>query len=296
MIMFHDYDDCFDGCEPKFLVRLDDDAIGVKNDNRPDCPYFVFKTKKETAVKYRIPPLFVTLIAAATLASSGAAQAALNDRGGGLLYDDVLKVTWLQDANYAKTSGYDADGRMNWTAATAWADKLSFHDSVRNVDYSDWRLAANTPVGANWNHNYSPAGTTDNGYNITSQKSELSYMYYVNLGLKARYNTSGVVQSDFGVFGNGTNVGQKDVGLVKNLQAYTYWSGTAVAPGSPVVWAFSTEDGRQGATLFDSDFYAWAVRPGDVAAIPEPETYAMLLAGMGLLAGVVTRRRRFGAS
>ena len=77
MIMFHDYDDCFDGCEPKFLVRLDDDAIGVKNDNRPDCPYFVFKTKKETAVKYRIPPLFVTLIAAATLASSGAAQAAL---------------------------------------------------------------------------------------------------------------------------------------------------------------------------------------------------------------------------
>ena len=119
MIMFHDYDDCFDGCEPKFLVRLDDDAIGVKNDNRPDCPYFVFKTKKETAVKYRIPPLFVTLIAAATLASSGAAQAALNDRGGGLLYDDVLNVTWLQDANYAKTSGYDADGRMNWTAATA---------------------------------------------------------------------------------------------------------------------------------------------------------------------------------
>ena len=26
--------------------------------------------------------------------------AELHDRGGGLIYDDVLDVTWLQDANY----------------------------------------------------------------------------------------------------------------------------------------------------------------------------------------------------
>lgn len=53
----------------------------------------------------------------AGLLSRGAAQAALHGRGGGLLYDDVLDVTWLQDANYAKTSGYDADGWMTWSAA-----------------------------------------------------------------------------------------------------------------------------------------------------------------------------------
>ena len=34
------------------------------------------------------------------------ANAALYDRGNGLIYDDVLDITWLQDANYAKTSGY----------------------------------------------------------------------------------------------------------------------------------------------------------------------------------------------
>ena len=34
------------------------------------------------------------------------AQAALVDRGGGMLYDTVLNITWLQDANYAKTSNY----------------------------------------------------------------------------------------------------------------------------------------------------------------------------------------------
>lgn len=35
--------------------------------------------------------------------------------------------------NYAKTSGYDADGMLSWQNATAWADSLSYHDNVRNV-------------------------------------------------------------------------------------------------------------------------------------------------------------------
>ena len=40
-------------------------------------------------------------------------------------------------------------------------------------------------------------------------------------------------------------------------------------------------------------YYAVAVRPGDVAAaVPEPQSYAMLLAGLGALMVVVRRRRR----
>jgi len=80
---------------------------------------------------------------------SGAAQATLIDRGGGLIYDDVLNITWLRDANYAATqftnsggSEGDADGLMTWDAATAWADGLSYYDSVRDVTYTDWRLAS----------------------------------------------------------------------------------------------------------------------------------------------------------
>jgi PEP-CTERM motif-containing protein len=243
----------------------------------------------------------VTLaLATAGLLSSGVAQAALNDRGGGLLYDDVLNVTWLQDANYAKTSGVNADGRLNWGAANTWAANLSFHDSVRNVDYTDWRLAANTPVGANWNYNFLTNGSTDYGYNITSPASELSYMYYVNLGLKAPMSTSGANQeADLGVHGNGTYGGQADVGLVRNLQGDAYWSGTVYAPNPALyAWYFATSNGHQGYNYQTSPLYAWAVRPGDVAAaIPEPETYAMLLAGLGLLGVMAKRRRRsFGAS
>ena len=131
---------------------------------------------------------FSTLLAAAGFMVSGAAQAALHDRGGGLLYDDVLNVTWLQDANYAKTSGYDADGLMDWSAANVWATNLFYHDSVRGADWNDWRLARNGPVGSDWNYAFSYDGSTDSGYNITSPKSELAYMYYANLGLKGYYS------------------------------------------------------------------------------------------------------------
>ena len=225
------------------------------------------------------------------------AQAALVDRGGGMLYDTVLNVTWLQDANYAKTSNYDADGRMTWTQANAWANNLNYGGYS-----SGWRLARNTPVNgtqSGWNDAYSANGSTDVGYNITSTFSELSYMYYVNLGLKGIYSASGAVQPDFGVFGNGTTGGQKDVGLVRNLQSDVYWSGTAYAP-SPAVgaWSFSTGVGSQGSDFQGYGFFAWAVRPGDVtvAAVPVPGSVALLAGGLALL-GVVTRRRgRLGAS
>jgi hypothetical protein len=229
-------------------------------------------------------------LATAGLLWNGAAQAALFDRGGGLLYDDVLNITWLQDANYAKTSGYDADGLMNWYAAKTWAANLVYGG------YSDWRLASNAPVGADWNYNNAYDGSTDYGYNITSPNSELAFMYYVNLGLKGYRSPSGVIQSDFGVFGNGTSDGQANVGLVKNLQSGYYWSGTVYAPEPGArAWNFYTPYGYQDSLDSHSyEFYAWAVRP---AAIPEPETYALLMAGLGLLdVAAKRRRRRLGAS
>ena len=195
------------------------------------------------------------------------ASATLIDRGNGLLYDTVLSVTWLQDANYAKTSGYDADGQMNWSGATTWAANLVYGG------FSDWRLATNTPVnGTSFNTNYSFNGTTDVGYNITSPKSELAYMYNVNLGLKDYVSATNVSQaSTFGVFGNGTfngvnqnSYGQANVGPVNNLQAHAYWSGAEYSPGSGNAWVFYTHYGYQVNGIYNSyQLYAWAVRSGE---------------------------------
>ena len=40
----------------------------------------------------------------AGLGFTGASQAALIARGGGMVYDDVNNITWAADANLAKTS------------------------------------------------------------------------------------------------------------------------------------------------------------------------------------------------
>src|SRR5437879_5591769 len=94
-------------------------------------------------VAFLVDPLIAelsTTYMAAAMGLAGNASATLFDRGGGLIYDDVLNITWLQDANYAQTSGFDADGLMNWDNAKAWAAGLSYFDSVRNVTWTDWRL------------------------------------------------------------------------------------------------------------------------------------------------------------
>jgi hypothetical protein len=239
------------------------------------------------------PPLIASALLAVSLIS-GTAQAALHDRGGGLIYDDVLNVTWLQDANYVKTSGYDADGKMTWVAATTWAANLVYHDSVRNMDYSDWRLPTMVDTGTS-GCNYANGGT-DCGYNVQTVSgsivySEMAHMYYNNLGLKAYGSPTGAYQPDFGIFGNGTTGGQNDVGLIDNLQSYMYWSGLGYASIPTMKWSFHADDGYQDPFPRAGELYAWAVRPGDVAVVPEPETYAMMLTGLGLV-GFMARRRK----
>ena len=121
-------------------------------------------------------------------------------------------------------------------------------------------------------------------------------------GIKSYYSTSGSYQADWGVFGNGTyngtntsSFGQNNVGLIQNLQAYVYWSGTEFAPDTRGAWLFHANVGNQFAGGKVSAAYAWAVRPGDVAAadspsIPEPGS--LTLVGLGLVGLGWARRRR----
>ncbi|MCJ7603491.1 MAG: DUF1566 domain-containing protein [Desulfobulbaceae bacterium] len=222
------------------------------------------------------------LIMVAIFGFSGVSNASLWDRGGGLIYDEDLDITWLQDANYAQTSGYDdslygydTNGRMSWSDAVAWADQLVYGG------YDDWRLPTTVDGEYEWGFN----GDTTAGYNITS--SEMGYMYYVNLG------NLGAFEIYKGPRPDGT-YGLKNTGPFINLRTlYPYWSGTLNAVGmpSPVnAWVFYFSDGEQlmGAKV-GNRFFAWAVRDGDVAAVPIPGTVWLFGSGLASLIAIIRK-------
>jgi hypothetical protein len=67
----------------------------------------------------------------------------LIDRGRGLLYDVERDLTWLQDTNYAKTSGHSTDGQITWDNAKTWVARLNY----RGI--AGWRLpTARNPDGS----------------------------------------------------------------------------------------------------------------------------------------------------
>ena len=241
-----------------------------------------FRSKTEFSARGLVAVLAVMLACPAT--------AVLHDRGGGLIYDDVLDVTWLQDVNHAKTGGYDADGRFTWDNAMTWAAGLSYYDSVREVTWSDWRLPRALPVnGIDYNDTFSFDGSTDNGYNITSTASELSYMFYVNLGIPAYVDAQGNWPvPDFGFKGSLSGPFVQMLGA----STFPYWTGTEYPPFDGMAYVVVFKTGSQHGAVKDSELLAWAVRDGDVAVIPSPApafTVASPPAGATLTGSVTLR-------
>lgn len=216
-------------------------------------------------------------------------------------YDDVLKITWLKDANFAKTSGYDADGRMTWFTALVWAESL-FIGGV-----GGWRLPSVQALnGQSFNYNRTYDGSSDFGYNITSSMNEMAYMFNVNLGLGGYCDTATSTATTCGNEGGSqwhntawnrvidtANLGNNID--IDNLMSYVYWSERGFGQSANSAWAFTTLEGYQDYYGKSSSIYGWAVRDGDVGAplppttsVPEPTTLAIF--GLGLL-GLVLRRK-----
>jgi len=191
------------------------------------------------------------------------------------LYDSTLGVTWLRNAN--------TNGQMNWTSANAWAANLVTGSGATAI--GDWRL----PIMAdNPNPTYSYNGSTAQGENVPASSSEMASLFFDTLGNLSYLDTLGnSPQPGWGL----TNVGS-----FQNLLARVYWLDLSYGPYTAYAWSFNNSLGNQYArdkTI--STYYAMAVRAGDVllpvSSVPEPDSYALLLAGLGLM-GTVARRRK----
>lgn len=138
---------------------------------------------------------------------------------------------------------------LNWSAANAWAVGLTVGT------FSGWALPSADPVC---------------GYGKNCTGSQMGSLYYTALG-----NAAGGPLSNTGPF--------------KDLLSDYYWSGTEYAPRPSDAWVFDTRNGFQTTYSKGRPNYALAVRPGDVAAVPEPSNWALLLVVLGVLGA---RRRR----
>jgi len=180
------------------------------------------------------------------------------DSSAVFLYDDVLNVTWLRNANAGAGSAYDdigyagtaTDGRMTWANANNWAANLTVGS------FGGWRLPT------------------------LSQPM---------IGFPGNVSTDEMASLWYGALGNEQTV-LSNTGDFQNLQSAPYWTGLELAADSSNAWFFVAKTGRDAWGDKASSFYALAVRDGDVLAAPIPAAAWLMLSGIGML-GAAARRK-----
>ncbi|MEI7970723.1 MAG: hypothetical protein WCJ69_17225, partial [Betaproteobacteria bacterium] len=197
------------------------------------------------------------------------------------VFDTQLNLTWLADWNNA--------GPMNWYSAKDWAG------AIRDFN-GGWVLPAALDTGApgfaeGWAYSGSDAGWNVYGSENARRATPLAHMFYDTLGNLSLADAMGNLQGGGGL---------KNTGPFRNMQFDRYWSGTLLDPlygsmdifgqGQQAVW-FDYLGGYQSSNWGVRErLYAVAVRPGDVAAVPEGTSAGMVL--LGLVALIVAVRRR----
>jgi hypothetical protein len=194
-------------------------------------------------------------------------------------YDSVLNITWLADANYAKTSGWAAahtlskDGRLYWAAGNTWVNQLDIYG------ITGWRMPTHASLRSPENTKYSPA-------------NELSHLFSVTLGNFSAINDAGTAYTScFINFGKSNCF--RNTGLFLNTNQADFWYGNYAESSFP--FYFSSSIGA-GGWLYPSEYFqVWAVHNGDImppAPVPEPASIALVLLSLGVLSRI--RKKNHG--
>ncbi len=241
------------------------------------------------------------LLSLTTLTAEAALTAGTAD-GQRVVYSSISDVTWTGDANllgtmiqaqgydtvvnaiiaaspiiYNTANGYDTpsySGYYNVTSAdfdttdlglVSWFGAKAFTGYLNSINYAGSNQWALPSAGAN----PQVANQTD---------GQFGQLYYneLNAGID-------------GILHDGSFQNSGNTGPFINAQTYVYWLGTEHAPYPDGAWFFGTNGGYQGDGHKSNQSYAWAISPGNVAAVPVPA--AAWLFGSGLISLIGWRRR-----
>ena len=213
----------------------------------------------------------------------------LSKRVGALIAKAVAAAVLVATAGLAQAlpfsafQGRNADGSVNNTCAATGVTKCALiYDSTLNIT-----ILNNWNIGLGFWSATAAAGSAQQlaetaGFAVTGLTGW-------RLPTGDRFQSAGA-QNEYLSIRN--DVGSTFTNLdseFDGVQAIVYWSGSEIVAGR--AWFFSAGGGGQ--DFFGEGFplFAVAVRSGDVvAAVPEPESLALVL--VGLVAAGVARRRR----
>jgi len=204
--------------------------------------------------------------------------------GAGLVYSSVSNVTWTQDANLFETL-YNANNNLVnlITAVTPsyndpyWGTQaIGDGGAIDDFDTSTGRLSWwGAQAFTNYLNSINYGGSNQwalpsAGANPVQTGTQFGQLFYIELG--------GVA-----------NAAIPNTATFTNEQAHAYWSGTEYASYLQEAWVFGTQEGNQNDVAKSNQYYAWAVSPGQVSAVPVPG--AVWLFGTGLVGWLGFKRR-----
>ncbi|WP_020482711.1 PEP-CTERM sorting domain-containing protein [Methylomonas sp. MK1] len=262
-------------------------------------------------MSFKQPLVTLALALSAATFNANATLNSYNANGVDLVYSSVSNVTWTKDANllgtllsstgfsntvnaiiaaspiiYDTPNGFDTPDYSGYHIVTAsdfsgigavsWFGAKAFTFYLNSINYggsNQWRL---------------PSAGSNPDFGINQIGSELGQLYYNELGALPYPGTNG---NDYGILGDGSFETSGSVGPFTKVQTLGYWSNMEHASDPNVGWHFATSSGEQSVDLKVMPYYAWAVAPGQVNAVPVPA--AVWLMSTGLIGLLSLKRRKY---
>lgn len=219
--------------------------------------------------------LCMLVIVAASASAQGLEARDLNGDGTvDAYYERSANLTWLANMNSAGAAGVSTPlappGQLLYSATVDWLSDLDVY-GVTGWRLPDATFTATVNTSADCAMFITYSSLAGCYYQPDVEQNELAHLIAVTLG-----NAGGVLV-DAGPF----------QGLTESVASTSFWMNPLqdVSAGWPgrVAHYYETSTGRAFANPAFEHSYVWGVRDGDVAPVPEPSTYLLMLAGLGVV-------------